>query len=42
LALNINQLVPAGDAVAVVIGLLIVVILVIVILKLLNKEIIIK
>ncbi len=42
LALNINQLVPAGDAVAVVIGLLIVVILIIVILKLLNKEIIIK
>lgn len=42
LALNINQIVPAGDAIAVVVGLLIVIILVIVILKLLNKEIIIK
>lgn len=42
LALNINQVVPAGDAVAVVIGILIIVILVIVILKLMNKEIIIR
>lgn len=42
LALNINQVVPTGDAVAVVIGVLIIVILVIVILKLMNKEIIIR
>ncbi len=42
LALNINQVVPAGDAVAIVIGILIIIILVIVILKLMNKEIIIR
>jgi hypothetical protein len=42
LALDINQVVPAGDAVAVIIGILIIVILVIVILKLMNKEIIIR
>lgn len=42
LALNINQVVPAGDGVAIVIGILIIVILVIVVLKLMNKEIIVR
>ncbi|OGF62238.1 MAG: hypothetical protein A2Y62_14010 [Candidatus Fischerbacteria bacterium RBG_13_37_8] len=42
LALNINQVVPTGDSVAIIIGILIVVILVIVILKLMNKEIIVR
>jgi hypothetical protein len=42
LALNIHQVVPAGDSVAIIVGILIIVILVIVILKLMNKEIIVR
>jgi len=37
-ALNMNQVMPAGDSVAIIVGILIIVILVIVILKLMNKE----
>lgn len=42
LALNMSQVVPAGDGVAIIIGILIIVILVIVVLKLMNKEIIVR
>jgi len=41
-ALNMNQVMPAGDSVAIIVGILIIVILVIVILKLMNKEIIVR
>ena len=40
-ALNMNQLMPAGDGTGLIIGVLLVIILVIVILKLMNKDIII-
>ena len=42
LALNINQIVPAGDGIAILVGVLIIVILIIVILKLMNREIIVR